>query len=117
MASSFEDLLQALPQAKPQTVSLLDALPDPNQPTYSVDYDSKPSLLESHPSSMSAAEEYAILLHKKQRLSGDMEGKPVKKRRTEALPKKKKEKRNRGKQIKLRTRGNQRGVTISKQSK
>lgn len=112
----LSDLLAALPTAKPQTVSLLDALPDPNQQTLSVDYETKASLLESNANSMSAAEEFAVLMHKKQRVAGEVEGKQVKKRRTEVLPKKTRERRSRGKEIRSRTRGNQRGVVISKKS-
>jgi hypothetical protein len=108
--SSFEDLLHALPQAKQNPVSLLDALPDPSVATTTVDYESKPSLLESNQVSMSAAEQFAVLMHSKQRKE---DGEPVvkqsRKRKSEPiLPKRKREKRTRGKQIKSRSRGNQR---------
>jgi len=119
--SSLGDLLDALPKPKANPVSLLDALPDPNLPTTMVDYESKPSLLESNVVAMSAAEQFAVLMHAKEEhkdkgmvissSSSAAAARPNKKRKvSEApLPKKKRERRQRGKEIKQRTRGNQRG--------
>ena len=109
--SSLIDLLDALPEKAKKNVSLLDALPDVKEQITSVDYETKPSLLESDSIAMSAAERFAVLMHSKEK--DEEEGPlPNKKKRRSSNPlpisKKKKEKLTRGKQIKARARGNQR---------
>lgn len=112
--SILGELLDALPKPKEKTVSLLDALPDPNVPTHAVDYESKPSLLETNILSMSAAEQFAVLMHSKEEGKDGGPGttsRPNKKRKAGevVIPRKKRERRIRGREIKQRTRGNQRG--------
>ena len=109
--SMLGDLLEALPKPKPSPVSLLDALPDPNVPTTVTDYESKPSLLESDAIAMSAAEQFAVLMHKKEDVDERPNKRPNKKRSAASeapMPNKKRERRVRGGQIKARSRGNQR---------
>jgi hypothetical protein len=109
MSSTVHDLLNALPtQIAIRNVSLLDALPDPNEFSSITDYESKPSLLVSNPSAMSAAAEFAVMSHLKSQEEVIM---PVSRKRArvqDAMSKKKQKLKNRGKEIKTRNRGNQR---------
>ncbi|KAH9254224.1 hypothetical protein BASA81_007825 [Batrachochytrium salamandrivorans] len=109
----LSDMMHALPAAGFQTnVSLMDALPDPSLATSQIDFESKPSLLTSNVNAMSAAAQFAVLTHKKQE-EEDIPAALVlkrtnRKRVKDAVPKKKQDKRARGKEIKSRSRGNQR---------
>lgn len=105
----LHELVNALPQPVSSSVSLLDALPDPRESSaLVVDHESKPSLLESSPVAMSAAESYAVLTHHKEE---DEAGPRKKARRSASEPqpeRKRVERKARGKQLKARARGNQR---------
>lgn len=115
---SMSDLFNALPTAKQQTVSLLDALPDPNAvAAAAAGISTRSSLLDANPRAISAAERFAVMVHKKQAKDSDMPARVTKKRRVETVPKKTREKRLRGKEMRERTRGNQRGIQWKKKAK
>ena len=102
----LSELASALPQTVTSSVSLLDALPDPKESSIVVDYESRPSLLNSDPLAMSAAETYAVLSHQAEEHNSSGPRKRVK--QSEPVERKKLERKSRGRQIKARTRGNQR---------
>lgn len=114
--ANLSDMLHALPAPGFQTnVSLMDALPDPSLATSHMDFESKPSLLTSNINAMSAAAQFAVLTHKRQAEEdgGEVPAALVlkranRKRVKDAVPKKTQDKRRRGKEIKSRSRGNQR---------